>query len=128
MARKEEVLCQAEEPWWPGAEPTPWRLPEPLQSPLLEPEPGAKPRACAQRVRARIRRQEDALPPHPPRTTTADGRQILDGTAGLWCCNAGHAREPIIQAIQAQARDLDYAPSFQYGHPKVFAAAASGGA
>jgi beta-alanine--pyruvate transaminase len=42
----------------------------------------------------------------------------------LWCCNAGHARKPIIQAIQAQAEELDYAPSFQFGHPKVFAAAA----
>ncbi len=55
---------------------------------------------------------------------TPENRPVMDGTAGLWCCNAGHAREPIIQAIQAQARDLDYAPSFQYGHPKVFAAAA----
>ncbi len=55
---------------------------------------------------------------------TGDGKPVMDGTAGLWCCNAGHAREPIIQAIQAQARELDYAPSFQFGHPKVFAAAA----
>jgi beta-alanine--pyruvate transaminase len=55
---------------------------------------------------------------------TPEGRPVMDGTAGLWCCNAGHAREPIIQAIQAQARDLDYAPTFQFGHPKVFAAAA----
>lgn len=55
---------------------------------------------------------------------TSDGKPIMDGTAGLWCCNAGHAREPIIQAIQAQARELDYAPAFQFGHPKVFAAAA----
>ena len=55
---------------------------------------------------------------------TPEGKPVMDGTAGLWCCNAGHAREPIVQAIQAQARELDYAPSFQYGHPKVFAAAA----
>ncbi|MGL4728552.1 MAG: aspartate aminotransferase family protein [Bosea sp. (in: a-proteobacteria)] len=55
---------------------------------------------------------------------TPEGKPVMDGTAGLWCCNAGHAREPIIQAIQAQARDLDYAPTFQFGHPKVFAAAA----
>ncbi|MDU0342182.1 aspartate aminotransferase family protein [Bosea rubneri] len=55
---------------------------------------------------------------------TPEGKPVMDGTAGLWCCNAGHAREPIIHAIQAQARELDYAPSFQYGHPKVFAAAA----
>jgi beta-alanine--pyruvate transaminase len=51
---------------------------------------------------------------------TPDGRQILDGVAGLWCCNAGHARTPIVEAIQAQAAELDYAPSFQYGHPKAF--------
>jgi beta-alanine--pyruvate transaminase len=55
---------------------------------------------------------------------TTDGTPIIDGTAGLWCCNAGHARRPIIEAIQAQAEELDYAPSFQFGHPKVFAAAA----
>jgi beta-alanine--pyruvate transaminase len=55
---------------------------------------------------------------------TSDGRPIMDGTAGLWCCNAGHARRPIIEAIQAQAEELDYAPAFQFGHPKVFAAAA----
>ncbi|NNU79497.1 aspartate aminotransferase family protein [Halovulum dunhuangense] len=52
--------------------------------------------------------------------TTADGRQILDGTAGLWCCNAGHKRPKIVQAIQEQAAELDYAPAFQMGHPKVF--------
>jgi beta-alanine--pyruvate transaminase len=55
---------------------------------------------------------------------TPEGKPVMDGTAGLWCCNAGHARRPIIEAIQAQAEELDYAPSFQFGHPKVFAAAA----
>jgi beta-alanine--pyruvate transaminase len=55
---------------------------------------------------------------------TPEGRPVMDATAGLWCCNAGHAREPIVKAIQAQALELDYAPSFQFGHPKVFAAAA----
>ncbi|WNJ89395.1 aspartate aminotransferase family protein [Bosea sp. 685] len=55
---------------------------------------------------------------------TPEGKPVMDGTAGLWCCNAGHARKPIIQAIQAQAEELDFAPSFQFGHPKVFAAAA----
>ncbi len=55
---------------------------------------------------------------------TADGRKVMDGTAGLWCCNAGHARRPIIEAIQRQAEDLDFAPTFQFGHPKVFALAA----
>jgi beta-alanine--pyruvate transaminase len=51
---------------------------------------------------------------------TADGRQVLDGTAGLWCCNAGHARPKIVEAIQQQAGELDYAPAFQMGHPKAF--------
>ncbi|MEW6704295.1 MAG: aspartate aminotransferase family protein [Pseudomonadota bacterium] len=54
---------------------------------------------------------------------TDDGRQILDGVAGLWCVNAGHARPKIVQAIQAQAGELDYAPPFQMGHPKAFALA-----
>jgi beta-alanine--pyruvate transaminase len=52
--------------------------------------------------------------------TTADGRQVLDGTAGLWCCNAGHNRPKIVEAIQKQAAELDYAPAFQMGHPKAF--------
>lgn len=52
-----------------------------------------------------------------------DGRSILDGTAGLWCVNAGHAREPITRAIQEQAARMDYAPSFQMGHPVEFEAA-----
>src|SRR5947209_10082587 len=52
--------------------------------------------------------------------TTADGRQILDGTAGLWCVNAGHCREPITAAIREQAGIMDYAPPFQMGHPLAF--------
>ena len=52
--------------------------------------------------------------------TTADGRQVLDGTAGLWCVNAGHARPKIVEAIARQAAELDYAPAFQMGHPKAF--------
>ena len=51
---------------------------------------------------------------------TDDGRQILDGVAGLWCVNAGHTRPKIVQAIQAQAGELDYAPPFQMAHPKAF--------
>lgn len=56
--------------------------------------------------------------------TTDDGRKVLDGTAGLWCVNAGHSRPKIVEAIQRQAEELDYAPSFQMGHPKVFELAA----
>jgi beta-alanine--pyruvate transaminase len=52
--------------------------------------------------------------------TTADGRRVLDGTAGLWCCNAGHCRQKITEAIQRQAAELDYAPAFQMGHPIAF--------
>ena len=51
---------------------------------------------------------------------TDDGRKVLDGTAGLWCCNAGHNRPKIVEAIRAQAGELDYAPAFQMGHPKAF--------
>ena len=53
-----------------------------------------------------------------------DGRQILDGTAGLWCVNAGHCRPEIAAAIAAQARELDYATAFQMGHPAAFTLAA----
>ncbi len=52
--------------------------------------------------------------------TTHDGRQVLDGTAGLWCCNAGHGRRQIVEAIQKQAAEMDFAPTFQMGHPKAF--------
>ena len=51
---------------------------------------------------------------------TPEGRQILDGIAGLWCVNAGHARPRIIQAIAEQAAELDFAPPFNMGHPKAF--------
>jgi len=48
------------------------------------------------------------------------GREVLDGIAGLWCVNAGHNRPKIVQTIQAQAAELDFAPPFQMGHPKAF--------
>ena len=51
---------------------------------------------------------------------TDDGRSILDGTAGLWCVNAGHARQEITQAIKQQLNTLDFAPCFQVGHPTAF--------
>lgn len=50
----------------------------------------------------------------------ADGREILDGTAGLWCVNAGHSRREIAEAVERQLMTLDYAPSFQMGHPIAF--------
>ncbi len=52
-----------------------------------------------------------------------DGTPVLDGTSGLWCCNAGHNHPKIVQSIQSQAEKLDYAPSFQMGHPLGFRAA-----
>jgi beta-alanine--pyruvate transaminase len=52
--------------------------------------------------------------------TTDDGRRILDGFAGLWCCNAGHGRKPIVEAIRKQAAVMDYSPAFQMGHPLAF--------
>ena len=56
--------------------------------------------------------------------TTNDGREVLDGTAGLWCVNAGHGRREITEAIQKQAAIMDFAPTFQLGHPIAFQAAA----
>jgi len=52
-----------------------------------------------------------------------DGREILDACAGLWCVNAGHCRDEIVAAIQQQAATLDFAPTFQMGHPLAFEAA-----
>jgi beta-alanine--pyruvate transaminase len=55
---------------------------------------------------------------------TPEGREILDATAALWCCNAGHNRPHIVEAIQRQAAELDFSPSFQFGHPQAFALSA----
>ena len=52
--------------------------------------------------------------------TTDDGRTLLDGTAGLWCVNAGHGREAVTEAVRAQLDTLDYGPTFQMGHPGPF--------
>jgi beta-alanine--pyruvate transaminase len=52
---------------------------------------------------------------------------VLDAVAGLWCVNAGHNRPRIVQAIQQQAAELDFAPPFQMGHPKAFELAERGG-
>jgi beta-alanine--pyruvate transaminase len=51
---------------------------------------------------------------------TPEGREILDATSGLWCVNAGHGREEIAEAVAAQLRTMDFAPSFQFGHPVGF--------
>ena len=51
---------------------------------------------------------------------TPEGEKILDGVAGLWCCNAGHNRDEIVKAIKDQAEEMDFAPAFNMGHPKSF--------
>ena len=56
--------------------------------------------------------------------TSADGRKILDGVAGLWCVNAGHGRKEIAEAVERQLEILDYATAFQMGHPGAFELAA----
>jgi len=55
---------------------------------------------------------------------TTTGEEVIDGTAGLWCVNAGHGRREITEAIQKQAAVMDFAPTFQLGHPIAFQAAA----
>ena len=55
--------------------------------------------------------------------TTVDDRQVIDAVAGLWCVNAGHGREEIVQAVTEQMSQMDYAPTFQMGHPLAFEAA-----
>lgn len=52
--------------------------------------------------------------------TDVDGNKVLDGTAGLWCVNAGHGRRQITQAVERQLSTLDFAPTFQMGHPIAF--------
>jgi beta-alanine--pyruvate transaminase len=51
---------------------------------------------------------------------TPEGRKLIDGSSGLWCVNAGHCREKIVKAVQKQVAELDFAPTFQMGHPLAF--------
>ena len=55
--------------------------------------------------------------------TTVDDRKVLDGSAGLWCVNAGHGRPEIIEAVRRQMTEMDFAPTFQMAHPLAFEAA-----
>ncbi|MEQ1548333.1 MAG: aspartate aminotransferase family protein [Chakrabartia sp.] len=57
---------------------------------------------------------------HGMHYVSSDDRSILDGTAGLWCVNAGHCRAPIVEAIQKTAAEMDFGPTFQLGHPLAF--------
>ena len=52
--------------------------------------------------------------------TDAEGRKIFDGLSGLWCTGLGHGRTEIVEAVSRQVAQLDYAPAFQFGHPKSF--------
>ncbi len=52
--------------------------------------------------------------------TSSDGRKVMDGTAGLWCVNAGHRDPLIVEAVQKQVHELDYSPNFQFSHPQAF--------
>jgi beta-alanine--pyruvate transaminase len=52
--------------------------------------------------------------------TDIDGNKVLDGTAGLWCVNAGHGRQRIADAVARQLQTMDFAPTFQIGHPVAF--------
>ncbi|SCD24568.1 aspartate aminotransferase family protein [Brucella inopinata] len=52
--------------------------------------------------------------------TDVDGNQVLDGTAGLWCCNVGHGRKRITEAVERQISTMDFAPTFQMGHNVAF--------
>ena len=49
-----------------------------------------------------------------------DGRDILDSSAGLWCANLGHCHPKVVEAVQQGIATLDFAPTFQFGHNKVF--------
>jgi beta-alanine--pyruvate transaminase len=51
---------------------------------------------------------------------TDDGRQVLDAVAGLWCVNAGHGRREITEAVTKQLGTMEFAPTFQMGHPIAF--------
>ncbi|HVJ13592.1 MAG TPA: aminotransferase class III-fold pyridoxal phosphate-dependent enzyme, partial [Burkholderiales bacterium] len=51
---------------------------------------------------------------------TPEGRQVLDGTSGLWCVNAGHCRPKIVEAVRRQVGEMDFAPTFNMGHPIAF--------
>lgn len=90
-----------------------------MHSPLTRPELEAfwMPFTANRQFKAAPRIMASAKDMH---YTTEDGRQVLDGTAGLWCVNAGHGREAIANAVQKQLMTLDYAPTFQMGHPGVF--------
>jgi beta-alanine--pyruvate transaminase len=54
------------------------------------------------------------------RYRTPEGREVLDGTSGLWCVGAGHRHPRIAEAMKRQIDTLDFASNFQVGHPGAF--------
>ncbi|WP_313059791.1 aspartate aminotransferase family protein [Agrobacterium cavarae] len=44
--------------------------------------------------------------------TEANGHQLIDGFAGLWCVNAGYGHESIVEAAAKQLRELPYATGY----------------
>ncbi len=94
----------------------------PKDPPVPAPSPTtSKPSGCRSRPIAPSRRGRAWS--RAPRTciiTPRTGEAIIDGAAGRWCTNAGHSRDPIVKAIQAQAAEMDFAPPFQYANPKSF--------
>lgn len=51
---------------------------------------------------------------------TENDKEVLDITAGLWCCNIGHGRKSVAEAVHAQLMQIDYAPPFQFGTPPAY--------
>ena len=94
---------------------------DPKMHPLPDLEPFWMPFTANRQFKANPRMLVSAKDMH---YTTHDGRQVVDGCAGLWCVNAGHNREEIVSAVKRQLDTLDFAPTFQMGHPMAFEAAA----
>jgi beta-alanine--pyruvate transaminase len=51
---------------------------------------------------------------------TRDGRKIYDAFSGLWTSGLGHCHPKIVEAVQHQVAELDYAMAFQASHEKAF--------
>ncbi len=51
---------------------------------------------------------------------TPEGRRIIDGSSGLFCCAAGHSRKEIADAVHRQLLELSYIAPFQLGHEHSF--------
>lgn len=52
--------------------------------------------------------------------TTDDGQRVYDLFAGLWTCGVGHCHPKIVEAVQKQVAELDYAMAFQVSNNRSF--------